>query len=77
MPDIPELLEWLSQAKYFGAIDLKSGYWQKLTHPDDVCKTAFVIPGGLHEYLRVPFGLKNAPAFFQRAITTLLTSNNI
>ena len=27
LPDIPELLEWFSQHTYFGAIDLKSGYW--------------------------------------------------
>ena len=27
LPDIPELLEWFSSSRYFGAIDLKSGYW--------------------------------------------------
>jgi hypothetical protein len=27
LPDIPELLEWFSTGVYFGAVDLKSGYW--------------------------------------------------
>ena len=33
LPDIPALLEWLSHSRYFGAIDLKSGDWQKETEP--------------------------------------------
>lgn len=77
LPDIPELLEWLSQSRYFGAIDLKSGYWQARTAERDICKTAFVTPGALHEYLQVPFGLKNAPAYFQRVITQLLSQGGI
>lgn len=64
LPDIPDLLEWLSGYRFLGAIDLKSGYWQKETDPQDICKTAFVTPNALHEYTRVPFGLKNAPAYF-------------
>ncbi len=41
-------------------------------HPNAVPLTSFVIPGGQYEYTRVPFGLKNAPGRFQRAMDKLL-----
>ncbi|GBM20387.1 Retrovirus-related Pol polyprotein from transposon 17.6 [Araneus ventricosus] len=44
-------------------IDLKSGYHQVKVHEADQDKTAFI-----HKYLRMPFGLRNAPATFQRLI---------
>ena len=58
-------------------MDLKSAYWQKETHKDDMCKTAFVTPNALHEYTRVPFGVKNAPAYFQREINALLNNHKV
>lgn len=77
IPDIPELLEWLSQFRYFGAIDLKSGYWQKQIKRSDCKKTAFVTPRALLEYLRVAFGLKNAPAYFQREVNKMLADGKL
>lgn len=41
---------------------------------ESVPKTAFVIPDGHYEYLRMPFGLANAPAVFYRAINYILGS---
>ena len=41
-------------------------------HKDSISKTAFVIPCGKWEYIRMPFGLKNGPAVFQRLINTIL-----
>lgn len=38
----------------------------------DIEKTAFSINNGKYEFTRMPFGLKNAPAIFQRAIDDIL-----
>ena len=50
-------------------MDLASGYWQV---EEDRHKRAFVTPdGGIYEYLKMPFGLSNAPGTFQRLINEL------
>lgn len=62
LPRIEESLD----AQYFSAIDLASAYNQVEVHPDDRHKTAFTTPMGLFEYNRMPFGLCNVPALFQK-----------
>ncbi|GBP58569.1 Retrovirus-related Pol polyprotein from transposon 17.6 [Eumeta japonica] len=58
-------------------IDLKSGYWQVGVKSEDQDKTAFVTPFGTFRFKRMPFGLRNAPATFQRLIDRFRSSSTL
>jgi transposase InsO family protein len=72
IPNITEILDKLGKSMYFTTIDLASGFHQIEMHPDDIKKTAFTVENGHYEYTRMPFGLKNAPATFQRVMDSVL-----
>lgn len=72
LPLINETLERLGKSRYFTTLDLRSGYHQIPVDPADREKTAFTTEGGHFEYQRLPFGLVNAPATFQRLMDRLL-----
>jgi hypothetical protein len=73
LPDITEILDQLGQAKYFSCLDLAMGYHQITMNPKDVDKTSFSTNEGHWAYKRMPFGLKTAPATFQRMMNTALS----
>lgn len=72
LPNITEILDQLGYSKYFTTIDLTSGFHQIPMNPQDASKTAFSVPSGHYHFNGMPFGLKNAPATFQRLMITVL-----
>lgn len=66
MPRIDELLHLVKRTLYMSTIDLRSGYWQVSVKPEDRDKTAITTPFGTFRFKRMPFGLKNSGATFQR-----------
>eukprot|EP00171_Calliarthron_tuberculosum_P023550 IDg23550t1 len=67
-----DCLDSLGGAKYFSTLDCNSGFWQIPISPRDRAKTAFTCHAGTFQWKRMPFGLCNAPATYQRAIDILL-----
>ena len=72
LPRIDDSIAALSGSRWFSTLDLASGYWQVPMDPQDADKTAFTTPYGLFQFKKMPFGLANAPATFERLMDRVL-----
>ena len=76
LPRIEETLESLGGSKFFSSLDLTHGYFQVSVHQESIAKTAFRVPWGLYEFLRLPQGLTNSPSTFQRVMELIFGDLN-
>lgn len=76
LPLIDDILSLLGNSKFFGKIDLKSGYWQVLIDEKDKEKTAFACHKGLFHFNVMPFGISTAPSIFQELANIVLEGCN-
>jgi hypothetical protein len=72
LPNMANLAARLASGTIFSKLDVKKGYLQVPVATADVAKTAIITPFGLFEFVRMPFGLKNAGMSFQRLMDSLL-----
>ena len=76
MPKVKDICSKLNGAKYFSTLDLRAGYHHITLEKSWMPKTAFNSPFGKYEYIKVPFRLVQAPAYFQELMTRILKDFN-
>ena len=76
-PNINELVNKIAQFRVFSTVDLKSAYHQIPLKPEDRKYTAFEASGGLYQFTRLPFGVTNCVACFQRTMIQLIKEEKL
>ncbi|MBW0550618.1 hypothetical protein O181_090333 [Austropuccinia psidii MF-1] len=71
IPIIHETLTQLSQAKFITAMDSLMGFHQNVLTDNSKILLRIIVHCGIFEYLRMPFGIKNAPSHYKRMMNTI------
>ncbi|MBW0588395.1 hypothetical protein O181_128110 [Austropuccinia psidii MF-1] len=71
VPRIHETLTQLSQAKFITAMDALKGSHQNILTDNFKMLLRIIVHCGIFQYLRIPFGIKNAPSHYQKMINTI------
>ena len=74
LPKIDEIYAHLKDSKIYSTFDMQSGYYHMVLSEKSRPKSAFVSAYGKWEFKRCPFGLAQAPAYFQRLVNEVLSS---
>lgn len=72
LPLIDDHIDRLGKSKLFTTLDMATGFHQIRLDEESIPLTGFVTPEGHYEYVKMPYGLANAPIVFQRIISTTL-----
>ena len=72
IPRMYECIDSRGDARIFSTLDCNAGYWQIPVAEEDRHHTAFTCHSGAWKFVRLPFGLCNAPSTFQRAMNMIL-----
>lgn len=77
LPRIDEMVERIAQYDLFSTLDLQSAYHQVPIRESDRIYTAFEADGALYQFCRVPFGVTNGVACFQRVIDDIIRKSGL
>ncbi|UYV68972.1 hypothetical protein LAZ67_6001868 [Cordylochernes scorpioides] len=72
IPLMEDIVQKVQGARVFSCLDILSAYWTIPLHPKDREMTCFSTSEGSYVWCRLPFGLKTAPAIFNRKLSAIL-----